>query len=161
MLANTTLLIYLTLASRFHGGGFFSAPRVLRAAVFALPYAVVLYQTPYIAALAFVLAFVGKNIGHEDFWQMGTGIARPDSNWLCKLIMKLGLKRDTLPFCTLGMAIKGLITSLGTLNPLVILGHTVALPLAYFIGFRTKWGSELAEYLSGFLYGLTLAFLMK
>ena len=146
---NLLLIPYLCLASRFHGGGFFSAPRIIRALVFAAPY--YLFGIP-----AVMLAFIGKNIGHEDFWLMGKGVARPDQNWLCKAILLTGLKRDGLVFCTLGMAIKGFITALGTLNPIVILGHTIALPLSYYIGRRTKYGSELAEYLSGALYGLIL-----
>lgn len=136
------LITYLSAASRFHGGGFFPAARIIRSVVFAAPYAL-------ISLPAFVIAAVAKNIGHEDFWLMGTGKARPDQNWLCQALTAFGLQRDTLLFSTLGMAIKGALIAAGTLNPAFIAGHAIALPLAYYIGRRTRFGSELAEYLSG------------
>lgn len=143
--------LYLAAASRFHGGGFLDdVPRWIRATVFALPYFV--FGWP-----AAVLAYLGKNIGHEDFWNMGVRPSEPEENWLCRLVLLTGLQRDSLAFCTAGLAIKGAITAAGTFNPLIIVGHAVALPAAYYIGQRTRWGSELAEYLSGALYGIVLA----
>lgn len=149
---------YLTLASRFHGGGFISAPRWVRNSVFALAYAVLMYPCLYISTLAFIFAFIGKNVGHEDFWMMGQQLSvNNKDNILTKyLVRPTGLKPYSLAWCWLGMSLKGLLTSLGTLNPLLILGHIIALPFAYFISRRLTRGSELAEYLSGFLYGIVV-----
>ncbi len=146
---NALLIVYLALASRFHGGGFFPAARVIRSFVFALPYG-------FISPIAFIVAALCKNIGHEDFWLMGTGKARSDRNWLCNLVLETGLKRDSLAFCWLGMAIKGALIALGTFNPVIIAGHALALPLAYYIGRRTRFGSELAEYLSGVMFACSI-----
>lgn len=154
MIFKILLPLYLSLASRFHGGGFIQdVPRPIRAGVFALPY--FLFGWP-----AFVLAFIGKNIAHEDFWNMGVRPSRPDESWLCTLILlATPLRRDSLAFCTAGLAIKGIITAAGTLSPAIILAHAVALPLAYYIGQRTRWGNELAEYLSGAFYGISILIL--
>ncbi len=143
------LIVYLAAASRFHGGGFLPSCRIFRSFVFAAPYAA-------LSPLAFATAAICKNIGHEDFWMMGTGAARADRNWLCNLVLETGLKRDGLAFCWIGMAIKGALIALGTLNPVIIAGHALALPLAYHIGRRTRYGSELAEYLSGAFMALTI-----
>lgn len=39
-------------------------------------------------------------------------------------------------------------------------GGFIALPLAYFIGYKTKWKNVLAEYLSGTFYGVILSMLI-
>jgi hypothetical protein len=151
------LIPYLTLASRFHGGGFISAPRIVRSLVFILPYIILTFHIPFIICItAALFAYIGKNIGHEDFWGMDTLTSRPDRNWLAKVLIFFKLKPDTKLWCWLGMGIKGAITALGTLNPLVIALHAVALPTAYWIGRNTKLSTELAEYLSGFFYALIL-----
>lgn len=155
---NFTFVIPVAMSalSRFHGGGFFHAPRWLRAAAFATPYAIFTYPNYMLAAFAFCTAFVGKNIGHEDFWLMGTGPSRPDDNTLTKVVKMTGFARDGLPWCVTGLALKGAIVALGTLNPVVISCHAACLPLAYFVGRRIGGGSVLAEYLSGLLFGLIL-----
>jgi hypothetical protein len=190
MLTAYLLIICLAVFSRFHGGGFNTGnavniallwnkrapcsflqlnvrhdrltglplnvdwPRPLRTLVFSLPY--FLFGWP-----AAVVAYVGKSIGHEDFWNMGFRTSEPDKNWLCKFILLTGLKRDSLAFCCLGMAIKGAITAAGTLNIKIIVGHAIALPLAYYIGERTRLGSEVAEYLSGAFYGVVLGVILS
>lgn len=176
--------IYLAFASRFHGGGFNTGPAVslarflnlflparaslkineesgsvdwprpLRAAAFAIPYFV--FGWP--AALA---AGIFKNVGHENFWNMGTAPSIPRESWLCKVVLFLGLKYGTLAFETSGMALKGALTAAGTFSPALIAGHAVALPLAYYIGQRTRWGNVCAEYLSGALYGLVFCVKIK
>lgn len=173
--------LYLSIASRFHGGGFNTGPAVsfarlanprlpaflrfnihenegrmdwprwIRSVVFALPY--LIFEWP-----AFACAAVCKNIAHEDFWNMGTALARPDKSWLCRLVLLTGLKRDSLAFDTLGLAIKGALTAAGTFSPLLIAGHAISLPLAYYIGQRTRWGNVCAEYLSGAFYGFVIFF---
>lgn len=169
------LPVYLSLASHFHGGAFFSAPRLVRNAVFALPYAFFFHHPIFHALsmfgltvppeifgglLSFALAFIGVNIGHDNFWMMGTVSNVPDNNWVGNIVARLGLTRDSLAWCTVGMAIKGFVMGLGTLNPLVVIGHTVAFPLAYYIGDRTRWNTNASEYLSGFFDGLVLLFVI-
>ena len=51
-----------------------------------------------------------------------------------------------------GLAVKGLIT----LPPF----GAALLPLAYYIGDRTRWKNVFSEYFSGTLYGITLAAIM-
>lgn len=170
------ITVYLSIAGRFHGGGFntgaalsFAAfwnkyapswmafntysdhmdwPRWIRTVIFGMPYIFLGWIAPQTAAL-------GVNIGHDNFWNMGTAPNSPDKNWLGKLVSFTGLKPDSLAYCTLGMAIKGAITAAGTLSPCMIACHAVALPLAYYIGVRTRWGTVFAEYLSCALYGLS------
>lgn len=151
------LIPYLALASRFHGGGFISAPRVIRTLVFILPYILFTFHVPFIICItAGLFCYLGKNIGHEDFWGMGTLVSRPDRNWLACVFGILGVKPDTQLWCWLGMGFKGFVIALGTFNPLVIALHTLALPSAYWLGRRTRFGSELAEYLSGIFFAIIL-----
>lgn len=140
--------LYMMLFSRLHGGGFFSAPRWLRNFIYAMPYAV-------FSPLAFALAFVGKNLGHYEFWWMGFRPTEQRDSIIGDVLERMSLQNNTLLYCVTGMAIKGAIIGAGTLTPGVILGHAVALPLAYYIGNRTRYGTELAEYLSGLFCGLT------
>lgn len=161
------LPIYLSIASRLFGGGFFSAPRWLRSIVFSLPYPIIfhpiVFHSIFIgAALSFIFAYLGKNIGHDNFWNMGTSPNSTNLNWLGVFLVKIGLVPDTLFFCSAGMAIIGIIMALGTFNPLVMIFHALGMPLAYYVGMRTKWGNAAAEFLSGFLDGLILsAFLLS
>jgi hypothetical protein len=167
------LPIYLSLASHFHGGAFISAPRWLRNAVFALPYALffhssitmISWQGSMVSAetcefisgfISFAFAYIGVNIGHNNFWMMGTTANSTTNDWLADIVQFLGVERDSLLWCTLGLGIKGFIMGLGTLNPFVILGHTIAFPLGYYIGDRTKWNTNASEYLTGLFDGLTL-----
>lgn len=140
------LSLYLALASRFHGGGFFSSPRIFRSVMFSVPFSII--GNHWVSLFSFTLAYIGVNIGHENFWLMGTGAPTPTKSWLSSLLIKGGFKYGTLGFEIIGMSIKGLITC--------PIGGFVVLPLAYYIGQRTRWHSVAAEYLSGFFYGLIL-----
>lgn len=135
-------IISCALLSRLHGGGFFPLSRFFRSLFFSLPFGL-------IHPALMPLAFIGNNIGHEDFWSMGTNIkSDPRENWLCKLVAKLPVKRDSLAWCWIGMGIKGFIT--------LPFGGFIAKPLAYHIGRRYFKNSESAEYLSGAFYGILL-----
>ncbi len=87
---------------------------------------------------------------------MGSGVSIVRNGPLSRLVSLFGLKRDSLAWCWTGMGLKGALTALGTLNPIIILGHALALPLAYQIGLKTKWDTVTAEFLSGFLYSLII-----
>lgn len=151
------ILTYCTAAFGLHGGQLATGVnRQARNAICALPFALVGYATWGIPAGAvwFILSFVGSNIGHENFWSMGEweSTNRPD-NALDWIVKKLGFKFNTLSYDTAGMALKGFITC----PP----GGFVTLPLAYYVGMRTKWNNVFCEFASGFLYGVVLCVVMK
>lgn len=143
--------IYLSLASRLHGGGFISLPRVSRNILYSLPYLL-------FGPVAFISAYIGKNLGHEEFWNMGSRKSEVRWGFLALFVDTFTrLKRDSLPWCVSGMAVKGFIISTGTYDWIIIVGHMISLPVSYFIGMRVfKLNNEIAEYLSGFLCGLSM-----
>lgn len=147
------VVVYLTLCGRLHGGGLATGVnRHARNAIWAIPY-VFCGPTWW---LQFATAFIGINAGHDEFWKMGTAPNDPKNNWLTWIVRKTRFKRDSVAWCMTGMAIKGAIIGAGTFNPYIILGHAALLPAAYYIGQRTKWENEAAEYLTGFFLGLNL-----
>lgn len=114
------IIVYCAITFGIHGGELVSGiNRQVRNALCATPFAVVAYFTwDYPEAVAaFTLAFVGVNMGFDN-WPL----------WF-----------------------KGFIT--------LPIGGFVTLPLAYWIGNKTKYTNVLAEYLSGTFYGLLLAML--
>lgn len=142
--------LYLMFFSRLHGGGFIhDVPRPVRNFLYAALYAA-------FSPLAFVAAFVGKNIGHYNFWWMGVRQSKDRDSWLASIVAMYGLERNTLAYCATGLALKGALLAAGTLNPAVIAGHAVAMPLSYYIGMKTRWGTELAEYLDGLFCGIVI-----
>lgn len=152
MIIKCLIPFYLSFASRLQGGGFIdNVPRPVRDTLYAAPY--LLISIP-----AFITAYVGKNIGHENFWYMATqptDIQRPSSP-IAYVLLKAGLKYDTLIFCTLGMATKGIAIALGTLNPIIIFSHAAIFPISYYISFKFFKTNVTAEFMTGFLCGLSL-----
>ncbi len=150
---------YLALASRLHGGGFFSLNRQIRNALFALPYMLIYLPTAEHSPtflLAFIFAFIGINIGHDNFWNMGVEPNSPELNWLGKIVKKIGFTPDTIQWCIAGMMLKGLVIGFGTHNFWSMCGSFILYPLAYYIGMRTKLNNVAAEYLSGLFLGIAL-----
>ncbi len=155
MIITLLFSIYLLLAGGLHGGQMISGVnRLVRNAIFALPYLV-------ISPLAFLTAFWGINSSHHCFWRMGTKPNDPESNWQTFIISRMGIKRDSLAWCWTGMALKGFLISIGTLHPFAVLGHMILMPLAYHIGMRTKRENVTAEFLSGALLGANLGLLVQ
>lgn len=151
--------LYLCITSRLQGGGIINnIPRILRDFLYAIPYGLIFYPNYYHAIAAFILAYVGKNIGHENFWYMAiqpTDIQRPASP-IAYVILKMGFKFDTITFCTLGMSTKGIIISAGTTSPIIILSHAIIFPMSYYISFKFFKTNVVAEYMTGFLCVLSL-----
>ena len=145
------LIPYCAAAYALHGGQIATGVnRQVRNLICALPFGLVGFLTfgwP-IALVLFIMAFIGSNIGHDNFWEMGTEPNSPTNNWLANIIEKLGVKRDSTLWCVLGMGVKGFIT-----DPF---GGFITLPLAYYIGTRMKFNTSMAEWLTGIFYGMRL-----
>ncbi len=151
--------LYLAFASRLHGGGFFPLNRQIRNALFALPYMLIYLPTAEHSPtflLAFIFAFIGINIGHDNFWNMGVEPNSPELNWLGKIVKKIGFTPNTLGFCWTGMMYKAMIISVGTEGWITYLVSIILYPLSYYIGMRSKWNNVCAEYLSGLFLGIAL-----
>ncbi len=147
------IIPYTAAALALHGGQIITGVnRLLRNAACGLPFAAAFAHLSHWAALgAFFLAFWGVDIGHENFWLMGTGVSQPRvSSWVSAIIEFFGFKFNTIPYDVAGMSIKGAITC-------PIMGF-VALPAAYYVGDRMPFNTSMSEWLSGVFYGVILFF---
>lgn len=166
--------IYLSLTSRWHGGGFFSAPKLLKDAAYALPYGIFTFmvsQYSFMISLAWALvalfwAGLWKRTGHADFYQMGQGNTVTREQTLTPIVRFLTGKTDrgSLLYDAVGMGLKGLLIPLLTLNPWLILASGIGYPLAFYIGWyhlKNKYGKgpiEWGEYLAGCFAGIGFFF---
>lgn len=160
--------LYTSIASRLHGGGIVSnVPRQLRNFVYALPYFVINYinhsfhtDSLGVSGLSFLGAFLGINLGHEAFWNMGYLQPAPRGGALEKIVGIFPLTFGSTAYCIVGMALKGFIIGAGTLNIYVIISHTIAWPVSYWIGMRTfRLNNVFAEFMSGWIAGCSLILL--
>ena len=146
------LIPYCAAAYALHGGQIASGlNRQMRNLICAAPFGLVgvlAFGWP-IGIVLLILAFVGTNIGHNNFWEMGTESNDPVNNWLANVVAALGIERNSMLWCITGMTIKGLIT--------FPLGGFITLPLSYYIGDRTKFNTSMSEWLTGISYGMILS----
>jgi hypothetical protein len=125
------LIPYCTLAYGIHGGELLSSiNRQVRNLICAVPFAVISWLSMHSVSLS-LLAFLLSYLGTNLGFDWF-----PTTGW-----KYYG-----------GLTIKGLITC--------PLGGFITLPLAYYIGYRTKYKNVLAEYLSGTFYGGILCALL-
>ena len=120
------LIPYCTLAFGIHGGEFITGiNRQVRNLICAIPFGLVCCTLPF--SYSYALAFVSFSIAY-----LGSNLGFdwfPSTGWKYYF----------------GLAIKGFITC--------PFGGFITLPIAYWIGYKTKYTNVLAEYLSGTLYG--------
>lgn len=168
------------LLSRWHGGGFFPAPKLLKTALFALFPAVCLgLMIPndnvwtWLGWITFAFAATGtiKASGHGGLFDLSTSEKEPFNGrdlekiehllypWAYDLL-------DRYWYDSLGMALKGLLMSLGVAIPLLVYAPPLAVPVilggimlapSYMIGwkfFPEKYATEVGEYLGGFFFYL-------
>jgi hypothetical protein len=151
-LLSVLLIPYTTLAYVIHAGDILPGTnKQLRLALCAIPFGLASYLAGdiSIALIASVMAYIGTNIGPENFWLMGNGTPEFRSNIVTRIVEALKLKFPTLPYCIAGMAIKGFVT-----NPLF--GWFLC-PLAYYISSRApKVSFDLGSLILGVFYGVAL-----
>ena len=178
------LPFFMAFVSRWHGGGFFKAPKVLKNAVWAgaLTVPVVLAYGPLLgfhaawpALVAFALCFAGKATGHGGGMDLGHSPKEPsngrDLEKLEFIIFPLfdRIPRywyDALLLALTGLAaVSGAVIALTPLNPihgLILAAAGLLKPLGYMIGWKNfpdnKNGAATVtgEVMAGFLVGLAL-----
>lgn len=168
------------LISRWHGGGFFSAPKLLKTFIWALPFAIVSYMAIsqwWIALIVLAWTMVFKATGHGGAMDLGHNMIPRSTEKLEYLIVWL---RDLIPaywYDLLTLAIIGVFSVMGASLAVgyvnVLAGFIIAIgasgkPLGYAIG----WGinekiyilldesldepTEIGEFLTGFVAYLCL-----
>lgn len=167
------------LLSRWHGGGFFSAPKFIMTASFALFPAICLgLMIPndnvwtWLGWVLFALFVTGtvKATGHGGVYDLGTSEKEPFNGRDLEKI-----ERALYPWAydmlnrywydSLGMALKGLLMSLGVAIPLLVYEPALSIPVilggimlapSYMIGrlFTEKYATEFGEYVGGFFFYL-------
>lgn len=167
------------LISRWHGGGFFKAAKVLKNAVWSLPFTYVAFiaHTGYwaiaCALLVFIASFAGKATGHGGGMDLGTNHKEPGAGRDPeKLEWFLVWAHDDLPRYWYDAALMtwigfvgslGAAIAIGVVNPwagvVIALGGAMK-GLAYMIGWRLegklssfpkdlKEPTEIGEFLTG------------
>lgn len=162
------------LLSRWHGGGFFSAPKLLKTGLFALFPAVCLgLMIPndnvwtWLGWITFALIVTGavKASGHGKFFDLGSWKLPAKDERIEFIIKPLWGKIPEYWYDSLGMALKGLLMSLGVAIPLLVYAPPLAVPVilggimlapSYMIGrlFTEKYFTEFGEYVGGFFFYL-------
>jgi hypothetical protein len=157
--------------SRLHGGGFFHVPKVLNNIIFATPITIALslmipnenvWTYSGWLVFCFVVTIVTKATGHGKFFDLGFWKLPAKDEKIEFVIKPLYGKIPEYWYDVLGMTLKGLLTSLGVVIPLLVYAPVLALPVllgglfmgvSYMIGwafFTEEKATEAGEYLSGF-----------
>jgi len=174
------------LVSRWHGGGFFDFPKILKSIVWALPFSMLAAFMVYDAHLkiewagaAFLgclaICALGKSSGHGGFFDLGTWEKPRDDERLEFLIKHLKTKIPEYWYDAAGLAIVGIAAVLGAaiamafVNPIfsviLILCGAAKAP-AYMIGWavfstnRRGRATETGEYLTGFFAYLAVPLIL-
>jgi hypothetical protein len=163
------------LLSRWHGGGFHQSPKVIKNALFAIfPTALLTIIIPndnawtYSGWLVFCFAvtLAIKAAGHGKFFDLGTWKLPAKDESIEFIIKPLWGKILEYWYDVTGMALKGLLMSLGMAIPLLVYAPVLAVPViigglllavSYMIGwafFPDKYATEVGEYVGGFFFYL-------
>lgn len=168
--------------SRWHGGGFFETPKVLKNAAWALPFGLSSFYVTFglgvipaavFGLISFGLCLIGKATGHGGGMDLGHSKEEPGQGRKAEKLEYLILKfhgkipqywYDALLLALCGVAaVSGAIIAFGYTNPLlgalVFLGGAAKAP-AYMLGWSLSEddATEIGELLTGFFaYGALAA----
>jgi len=163
-------VLFGALIGRWHGGGFFSAPRIFKNIIWAAPFGLcsffaLLPVTNYfvagiIATISFGICIAGKATGHGRVWNPWLPLDLSVSREKLEIPYLIGKIPDfaykTLILSIIGFgAVAGASAVFGYidiwLGLIVAAGGLIFKPMGYIIGFRLdkRYGNEFAEYFAG------------
>lgn len=158
--------------NRWHGGGFFKAPRWIKNISWGLPFLSVAWFHPFFMVPAFFLSFSGESTGHGRGQSLKEPLkGSPEKieiliSWAQKYLSVYWYKVLIISVCGIAMALGGVVGSL-------LMGHWLAAlsfflagafsPVAYMVGYiiyPNQYGrglpylnkaTEIGEFFSGFI----------
>lgn len=167
-----TFPLYLAFVSRWHGGGFFNAPKSVKNVAWALPFGGVSYYLLFTAGfsptliavgsiISFALCVAGKATGHGGFMDLGAWRQIRKREALEFILNPVRGKIPEKLYDALGLSIVGMAAVSGAALAAVISGSALASlciaiggaakALAYVIGWslrghiRPEWWDDLDE----------------
>lgn len=140
------------LLSRWHGGGFFKAPRAVKNITWSLPFAIftwVATNSILLSAVALLACIAGKSLGHGRVWNPFSKLDESvDPEQVEKLIPFLKGRISDFWYKNIALGLLGVFSVLGpslavmSVSPLsgitLLVGGLISKPFSYTIGFYQK-----------------------
>lgn len=156
----------MAFVSRWHGGGFFYAPKALISLMWALPFAYLVYPNIYAVIIVLALTALAKSTGHGNFMDLGTWTKPSEPERLEFLIKPLKNKLSPYWYDFTGLTMLGVIGALPaaialfSLNSFILIAGGVGKAIAYAIGWKIgKYPTEVGEILTGLFAGVSIYFM--